>query len=673
MLIWLLACAEPDKDGPPTRPANPTCLAPARPSTGGSVGLEQIWSDQRFSEPVALLQAPGDERWFVVEQSGRVQVVEDGVARVWLDLRDVVEDAANETGFLGMAFHPDYAENGQVFVSYTRGTPYVSVVSRMYAIAGEADPEVEEVILTLEQPYSNHNGGTIAFGPDGYLYLGFGDGGSAGDPLRAGQDKETWLGKMLRVDVDGGTPYAIPPDNPYADGGGAPEIYALGLRNPWKFSFDRATGELWAGDVGQDAREEIDRIELGGNYGWSLKEGTACYYAEEPCEGGGLIDPIVEYNHRQGVSVTGGYVYRGREMPGYQGSYFYADYVSGTIWALGWDPVTGEPDPQVAIESGLAVATFGEGHDGELLVASHTRGTVYRLVAEAVGDTVVLPETLTETGCFDADGEPVDALIPYEVNAPLWSDGAQKARWFAIPDGTTIALDADGDFEFPVGTVLAKEFSLGGERAETRLFVRHDDGEWAGYSWAWEGGTTRLLAAGDAADFDGQTWIYPSRAECLQCHTDVAGRSLGLEARQVDRRVDGDSQLELWHTMGLISGELPDVAPLSDATTESAARAYLHANCAGCHRPDGPGRGTLDLRVTTAFADMGLCDVPPEQGDLGIADAVLLAPGDPDRSLLVQRMKARDADRMPPLGTQIVDADGVGAMEAWVREIGGCP
>lgn len=666
MFLLLLACAEPNKE------THQTCLAPERPSAGATLALEEPWPDLRFSEPVALVQAPGDERWFVVEQSGRIQVVEDGVASVWLDLRDAVEDQANEAGLLGLAFHPEYAENGQFFVSYTRGTPYVSVVSRMYATGGVADPEVEEVIFTLDQPYSNHNGGTIAFGPDGYLYAGYGDGGSAGDPLRTAQDPDQWLGKLLRVDVDGGSPYAIPADNPYAAGGGAPEVYALGLRNPWKFSFDRLSGELWVGDVGQDVLEEIDRVERGGNYGWSEKEGTACYHADTPCDGGGYIDPIVAYGHDLGVSVTGGHVYRGAEMPAYEGHYFYGDYASGTIWALGWDPVTGEPAAEVALESGLAISTFGEGHDGELLVASHSRGRVYKLVAEPLGAPVTLPETIDGTGCFTAAGEPVATLVPYEVNVPFWSDGAEKRRWFGVPDGTSITVDADGDFVFPVGTVLAKEIVVGGERAETRLFVRHEDGEWGGYTWAWEGGESRLLASSATATVGGQAWAFPSRAQCLECHTDVAGRSLGLEVRQVDRVVDGDDQLALWRDLGLLTGELPSVDTLTTETPEAAARAYLHVNCAGCHQPDGPGRGNMDLRVTTPFSETGLCDVAPEQGDLGAEGAVLLAPGAPARSILALRMRALDAHRMPPLGSHVVDAEGVAAIETWIAELEGC-
>ncbi|MFN7147066.1 MAG: PQQ-dependent sugar dehydrogenase [Myxococcota bacterium] len=349
-LLPLLAACAGGKDGPvdPVRPTNATCLAPERPETGAGVSVERVWPALAFEQPVSLLQAPGDtSRWFVVEQTGRVMVFDaagdTAAADVFLDLTDAVEAGYSETGLLGVAFHPDFADNGEVYVSYTRPGPLTSVLARFVSHDGGVtlDPASEEVLLTVRQPYSNHNGGHVAFGPDGSLYLALGDGGSAGDPEGNGQDTGTLLGKMLRIDVDGAAPYGIPADNPFADGaGGLPEIYAWGLRNTWKFSFDAASGVLWAGDVGQDRREEIDIVENGGNYGWNLKEGTNCYEAPSPCDGGGLVDPVAEYTHAEGECVTGGFVYRGTEMPGYEGVYFYADYVSGTVWALLFDEVT---------------------------------------------------------------------------------------------------------------------------------------------------------------------------------------------------------------------------------------------------------------------------------------------------------------------------------------------
>jgi len=688
LALFALACAPDGKIGldtgeVPVRPLNPTCLAPERPVTGGDVAIERVFGSLSFSQPISLLQAPGDDsRWFMVEQGGTVEVFDNvsdvATTSTFLDIEDRVEAGFSETGLLGMAFHPDFATNGEVFVSYVAPSPLTSHVSRFRSTDGglTLDPDSEEVLLAIRQPYSNHNGGSIAFGPDGLLYLGFGDGGSAGDPEGNGQDTSVLLGKILRIDVDGGDPYAIPADNPFADGGGAPEIFAWGLRNPWRFSFD-AAGNLWVGDVGQDALEEVDRVELGGNYGWNTKEGTNCY-AEEPCDDGSLIDPVVEYSHRLGQSITGGFVYRGGAMPGLQSAYFYADYVTGTMWALQWDPVTGEPDATVVVEAGFYISTFAEDVDGELYVVDYQRGRIHQLVQDAAPERAPFPQTLAETGCFDADGNPLEALIPYEVNSPLWSDGATKSRWFALPDGATIDVEADGDFTFPIGTVLAKRFEVGGETAETRLFVRHEDGEWGGYTYAGEGASATLLTTGDAREVGGQTWTYPSRAECLQCHSGAAGRSLGLEMAQVDREGDAGDQLRRWESMGLFTAPLPTgIAPLpspadTSASDEARARSYLHANCASCHRPEGTGQGPADLRVGVPLADMAICGQEPQEGDLGVDGARLLDPGSPARSIVALRMHALDATRMPAVGSAQVDAEGVAVVERWISGLEGC-
>jgi len=688
-LLTLLTACDGGKDTAsvaPTRAPNPTCLAPARPSTGVDIGLERVWPRLSFDAPVVLTQAPGDaSRWYVVEQGGRVMVfdaaAETTSADEVLDLTDSVEAGYSETGLLGMAFHPDFAENGEVYLSYVRPDPLASVVSRFTSPDGGAtlDPDSEEVLLTVRQPFTNHNGGHISFGPDGYLYIGLGDGGSAGDPQENGQNTDTLLGKMLRIDVDGGDPYAIPSDNPFAEGGGEPEIYAWGLRNPWKFSFDTASGDLWAGDVGQDRREEVDIVLNGGNYGWNLKEGTECYAADDPCDGGGLIDPVVEYSHIQGESITGGYVYRGAEIPAFAGTYFYADYVSGTVWALTWNAITGEADPTVVAESGFYVSTFAQDTAGELYLVDYLGGGIRKLVATTPGvEAAPFPATLEETGCFDADGTPVDALVPYTVNSPFWSDGAEKSRWFAIPDGTTVTVDETGDFVFPIGTVLAKHFTRGGEDMETRLFVRHEDGEWAGYSYAWDGGATSLLASTEVRTFESGDWVYPSRAQCLQCHTGAAGRSLGLEVSQVDRPAeDGANQLALWETMGLLSGEIPALtalpSPSGDAPVEDRARAYLHANCSNCHRPEGTGQGPADMRATTPLSDTNLCAQAPQEGDLGVDGAVLLDPGRPETSILSLRMHTLDANRMPEVGSRVVDEAGVALVDAWIGGLTACP
>ena len=358
----------------------------AAAAEGTPVKLERAFSGLRFARPVALLQAPGDDaRWFVVEQPGVVRVFDGDTMKnkpaVFVDIRDRVDDGPNEAGLLGMAFHPDFADNRQVFLSYTApGRPLISRVSRFTSADGgrTLDRDSEQILLSLDQPFGNHNGGHVAFGPDGYLYAGYGDGGAGGDPHGNGQNTQTLLGAMLRIDVDGGRPYAVPPDNPFAgSSAGRPEIYAWGLRNPWRFSFDRATGELWVADVGQGQWEEVHRVVRGGNYGWNIREGAHCYGARR-CDTTGLIDPVVEYSHAQGCSITGGYRYRGRAIPALTGAYVYGDYCSGRIWGLFFDRAGG-PKARWLLDTSLSISSFGEANDGELYVLGHRGGLIYRL------------------------------------------------------------------------------------------------------------------------------------------------------------------------------------------------------------------------------------------------------------------------------------------------------
>jgi uncharacterized repeat protein (TIGR01451 family) len=348
-----------------------------------------------LDHPVQVTHAgDGSGRLFVVEQPGRLRVVRDGtlLSTAFLDLRSQV-GYGGERGLLGLAFHPNYAKNGYFYVNYTRAGDGATVIARYTVSASDpdvADPASVQTLLTISQPYGNHNGGQVLFGPDGYLYVGMGDGGSGGDPLNNGQDKGTLLGAMLRLDVDGGTPYAIPPDNPYVGQAGRDEIWAIGLRNPWRFSFDRLTGDLYIGDVGQNEWEEISYQAAGTaggvNFGWRCKEGTHLYNFSGVCDERVLTDPIAEYGHDVGRSVTGGFVYRGLAFPNLVGRYFYADYVEGKIWSLyqtGADPVTWSA-PALELDVGFNVSAFGEDEEGELYVVDWSGGTI-RLLADVEG------------------------------------------------------------------------------------------------------------------------------------------------------------------------------------------------------------------------------------------------------------------------------------------------
>jgi glucose/arabinose dehydrogenase len=336
------------------------------------------------------IQNAGDSsgRLFVVEKHGRIRIIQNGqlLPTPFLDIHNEVGSQANEQGLLGLAFHPGYATSGLFFVNYTDVNGN-TVIARFHVSANDpnlADPSSEVDLIHVDQPYVNHNGGGLAFGPDGYLYIGLGDGGSAGDPHRNGQNLQTMLGKLLRIDVDHGNPYAIPSDNPYATGGGLPEIWAYGLRNPWRFSFDRQTGGLYIADVGQDRWEEVDYVPAGTSggldFGWSFYEGTHPYH-EQPPANVTFIMPVTEYSHDYGCAVTGGYVYRGASLPEWQGVYLYGDYCSGTIWGL---IQTGENTWQTKpLFSGVAqITTFGVDEAGEIYLTDYQSGILLKLVRQ---------------------------------------------------------------------------------------------------------------------------------------------------------------------------------------------------------------------------------------------------------------------------------------------------
>ena len=397
--LLVSGCGGSSGDGPSVAPPPPP-PPPPPPAATPDVSLQQVFANltPALVAPVSMQQAPGDAtRWFVVEQAGAIRVFANdndaNATLVFLDIsRRVI--SGGERGLLGLAFHPDFPTTPEVYVSYTGGPDLTSYVSRFTSTDGgqTLDPASEEVVLSVPQDFANHNGGNIVFGPDGYLYIGFGDGGSGGDPLDRAQDNTNLLGTMVRIDIDGGSPYAIPsadPGNPFAanatcpegfsvGGEDCPEIFAWGLRNPWRFSFDRQGGALWAGDVGQNAWEEIDIVTAGGNYGWDDREGAHCFEPPTDCITDS-IDPVSEYDRSLGASVTGGFVYRGSAVPDLAGWYVFGDFVSGRLFAVTDDSVS-VTQPEVLLETGLAIAAFGESVDGELYVVNYG-GSIHQVLA----------------------------------------------------------------------------------------------------------------------------------------------------------------------------------------------------------------------------------------------------------------------------------------------------
>lgn len=386
------AASQPTASGATETQVQPTATetAPTQPAAPAQAGGLPEPSGYTWQQLVSGLQRPldlqsardGSGRLFVVEQPGLIRILQNGQlqAEPFLDIRDRVGSQGNEQGLLGLAFHPQYSQNGFFYVNYTdrRGDTVIARFSAQSPSANQADSGSEQVLLQVDQPYSNHNGGQVSFGPDGYLYIGLGDGGSANDPQGNGQSTNTLLGKLLRIDVDNGERYAIPADNPFVSGGGLPEIWAYGLRNPWRFSFDRATGDLYIADVGQNIWEEINYLPTGSpggaNLGWDLREGAHPFEGSVP-DGVQLVEPVAEYQHPVGCSVTGGYVYRGQALPEFQGVYLYSDFCSGKVWGLLRLP-DGSWQNQVLFETGLNVSSFGIDEAGEIYLVDQSNGAI---------------------------------------------------------------------------------------------------------------------------------------------------------------------------------------------------------------------------------------------------------------------------------------------------------
>lgn len=698
------------------RPDNLTCIAPARPNPNSSISIvDPYQSLPNLVQPTKLLLEPGGAgRWFVLQKSGQIVTFSTNNPNsvdTYIDLTTNHSIRTNsEGGLLGLAFHPNYPATQEIFLSYTinqSNPPMRHVLSRMVLddVNNPGAGTIEQVILEVDQDFDNHNGGDIAFGPDGYLYFGLGDGGSGNDPRQRAQDTTRLLGSMLRIDVQGtGAGYNIPSDNPFAlnaaCGPGAntndcPEIYAWGLRNPWRWSFDYDTGALWVGDVGQNAWEEVDLVERGGNYGWRCREGANDTLNAADCgSGGGLIDPLTQYSHSLGNSITGGYVYRGSAIPELEGLYIFADYGSGRFWAARPDGQGSYVNDEL-INSTIQPTAFGTGPGGELyfvdIDGNTGMGRVRRIDPPASPTPDTIPDLLSASGCVDPGDitQAYDGLLPYDLSAPFWSDGADKDRYIGLPNGTTIGIDPDGDFDFPNGTVIVKNFRLGGDLVETRHLMRHTDGVWAGYTYEWNTAQTEAtrVRGGKTVDINGQDWIYPSEGQCMQCHTGAAGFALGPEIAQLNKDFTYTStgrvanQLETMDYVMMFATPLPGSVNTLDTLTDPAdtnaaleprARAYLHTNCAQCHRPNGPTPSTMDLRYSTALANTNACDAQPLEGNLGIPNARLIAPGNSNASLIVERMQRRDVHGMPPLGSNVVDTLNVAQIAAWIDGLSGC-
>ena len=684
----------------------------------------------RLTEPLALTSAPGTNRLFAAEQFGRIVSFENSPA---VDSAELALELEGKT-FYGLAIHPKFDSNGYVFVTILMDAeaPKGTRISRFKVTERNPptiDPASETVIF--EWRSGGHNGGCIKFGPDGYLYIATGDSSGIADQLQTGQDLSNISGAILRIDVDNPTAsqrYTIPADNPFVDTENArPEIWAYGLRQPWKFTFDRETGDLWTGNVGQDLWEQVFLIERGGNYGWSVMEGGHPFRPERQRGPSPFVPPVVEHNHAEFRSITGGYIYYGTKLPNLTGAYIYGDYDTGKIWMLRYDRHTKKvTEHRELVDSSLRLVGFGQDRTGEILLVDHMSGLISRLDPNPVPDNATdFPRRLSDTGLFASvrQHNVSDGVIPYDIIAPQWIDGAFKQRFLAIPgaskiefDGITYPQPAPGaphGWKFPDGTVAMETISMemqpgnpaSRRRLETRLLHYEKllgsetvgDQLWRGYTYVWNDeqtdavlleepfGKDVALSIQDAAAPGGrriQTWHFPGRAECMVCHNMAAKYVLGVNTLQMNRNFDHagsrENQLRVFEKLGLFAAKLskqPDDMPFledyRDATREVAprARSYLHANCSHCHRKWGGGNGEFRLLASLTHDEMGIADQRPRHGGYYIPEARMLAPGHPWRSVLFYRMAKLGPGRMPRLGSTLVDQHGLNLIQQWITTL----
>lgn len=728
--------------------------------------VKRVYPDLKMNYPIAVRRQPGSDRLlFITERSpygttALRRMKDDPAAReaeTLLDLDGVAYD---------VTFHPDFARNGYVYVGWNGPSSAPSEAKRTKVTRYTLDPkppyrfDPSSAKLIIEWPSDGHNGGAVAFGRDGTLYVTSGDGTSDSDRNVVGQDLTRLTSKVLRLDVDHPDPdraYSVPKDNPFVGRKDVrPETWAYGLRNPWRIAVDEKTGHVWVGQNGQDLWEQAYLVRKGGNYGWSVTEGSHPFYPDRKAGPTPIVEPTVEHPHSEFRSLTGGLVYYGTKFPELRGAYLYGDYSTGQLWGIRHDGYKVLWHRQLA-STRLQITGFGLDSHGEVLIADHRgqdQGGFYTLEPTPKGlPPSTFPTRLSDSGLFrSVKGHVVEpGVIPYSVNSPLWSDGAYKERYIALPGADShIDFTRSRGWGFPDRTVLVKSFALEAEEGnpssrrwvETR-FLTNQQGEWFGYSYAWNDEQTDAVlvgAKGMDRDFavrvprspvypDGvrkQTWHYPSRSECMVCHSRAANFVLGPSALQMNRVHDygtvRDNQLRTLEHLGVLRVDWADEAkaawrdelkaqgksdreadeylakqtatrPQREAAPSSLlafapakyprladpydpkadlaarARSYLHANCAQCHVEAGGGNAQMELELTTPLDKARILDVRPLHNTFGLPDARLIAPGSPERSVLLYRMSNRGEGHMPPLATSVVDRDAVRVLHDWIRQL----
>ncbi len=699
---------------------------------------QRMYPNLKLNNPVAIAHQPGSDRLWTITVDGPKGTTN---IRRFIDTPDVSETElllpADDRVATDLLFHPNFTQNGFVYLGHNRpispGGEKYSRISRFKVnpqAPYEFDPKSETTII--DWPSDGHNGVAMAFGLDGMFYVTTGDGTSDSDTNLRGQEMSLLTAKVLRIDLEhpaADKPYSVPADNPFVGREKiAPETWAFGLRNPWRMTTDRQTGHIWIGNNGQDLWEQVYFLRKGDNYGWSVYEGSHPFYLNRELGPAPHTKPTLEHHHSEARSLTGGIVLYGDKLPELRGVYVYGDHSTGKIWGARHDGTNVTWHRELA-DTPFHISGFGTDSHGELLIADYVgngEGAFYTLVpAPPKTETRSFPQKLSETGLFQSvKGHVVEpALIPYDVNAPLWSDGSAKVRYVGIPGDTPkIGITNNRGWSFPNETVTVKSFSLEmteGDSAskrwiETRLMTKQQN-EWIGYTYRWnEEQTEATLVEKEGADVDftirtslgtrRQTWHYPSRAECMVCHSRAAGFVLGLSTVQMNRPsldipttavaggsqeasatlrdniVKTENQLAMLQRLGLLKlDKMPDeFERLSNpydpqANLEARAKSYLHANCAICHIDAGGGNSPMQLEYATAIDKMKLIDAVPVHDKFGIADARLIAPGHPERSVLLNRMAKRGRGQMPQLATTIVDEPAVKMLTEWIAELGTKP
>lgn len=738
---------------PLERVANTTLQMPQAPPVFG-FQFTNAFTGVTFTTPIAIVSAPGDSnRLFIVERAGLIAVITNLAApnrSVYLDISSKVQ-TTNDCALSGMAFHPGFATNGYFYVFYTgldttTGNPVNSlhdILARYTAgssTTNSVQASTEQKLIRQRDRSGDHNGGDIHFGPDGYLYVSLGDEGS---PNAVGYDYWTnsqyidknFFSGLVRIDVDqkpgnltpnshaavvAGT-YKIPADNPFVGATSfnglavtptnvRTEFWAVGMRNPFRFSFDDVTGLLYLGDVGQSTHEEVDIVTKGGNYGWIFREGahtTTGITRTVPPGFTNYIDPMYEYawgtGVNQGKSLTGGIVYRGNRISQLYGYYVFADYINGVVWALKYDGTNVSNFQTLANQA--SIVGFGtDPRTGDLLVANINGNTIHRLIYNTNSFTgTPLPPTLADTGAFTnlVTLGPNFGIVPYDINVPFWSDLAVKSRWVSVPNpNLTISFNATNNWLFPTGTVWIKHFDLeltngvpsSVKRLETRFLVKNSGGVY-GVTYRWGSSTTNATLVAEEGldeqfiirDSGGgivrtQTWHYPSRAECMTCHTPIGGFALGFNTPQVNRDYNYGSssstnQIQALSDAGYFSNSVVGVGlmlALANATNTSAsaefrARSYLAANCVQCHQPGGVAlqQANWDARITTPLSVANIIDgaLVKDFGDTNNRVVKLRAL---TNSVMYSRVANLGAFHMPPLATSVINTQAVQLLADWI-------